>query len=40
MLADVARLLRLGRGAVLAVLLRCRQLLLRSDDGHLLNRVW
>jgi hypothetical protein len=24
-LADVARLLRLGRGAVLAVLLRCRQ---------------
>ena len=39
-LADVARLLRLGRGAVLAVLLRCRQMLLRSDDGHLLNRVW
>ena len=36
----MARLLRLGRGAVLAVLLRCRQLLLRSDDGHLLNRVW
>ena len=39
-LADVALLLGLGRGAILAVLLRCRQLLLRSDDGHLLNRVW
>ena len=37
MLADVVRLLRLGRGAVLAVLLRCRMLLLRSDDGHLVR---
>lgn len=40
-LADVARLLSLGRGAVLAALLRCRSLLQRHLDlGYLLNRVW
>jgi protein SHQ1 len=39
-LRDVAALLRRGRGAVLLALLRCRQLLQRSDDGYLLNRVW
>ena len=40
-LDDAARLLALGRGAVLAALLRCRALLQRHLDlGYLLNRVW